>query len=223
MLIRNSDLVSELPRLLLVDDHDVIRVGTRALLETEFEIVGEADNATSAIELCRERHPDIVLLDVRLPGGGGAFVAEQLRKLEPDTCIVAFTISVERDDVRAMFRAGVQGYLVKNTPKEDLPAILIQALDGAKPVSKQVAQYLLDIDEEIAESSDLGKLTPREREVVGLIARGLTYRETASNLGMSVKTLETHMSHIFAKLEVASRHQLAARMGPEFHGGDPAI
>jgi len=212
----HDNLIS-LPTLLLVDDHDVIRVGTRSVLAPLFETVGEADNAGSAIELFNERRPDIVLLDVRLPGGGGAFVAEQIRLIDPNACIVAFTVVVERDEVRAMLNAGVNGYLVKNTPKEQLAELLLSALEGSKPVSKQVAGFLLDIDEDIAETSDMSKLTDRERQVVGLIARGKTYQETADDLDISVKTVESHMSHIFSKLGVASRHQLRERVGPDFN------
>jgi DNA-binding NarL/FixJ family response regulator len=205
--------MSDKPRLLLVDDHDVVRIGTRSLLEDRFEVVGEADNAESAIELAQDRLPDIVLLDVRLPGGGGAHVAETLRRIQPDVCILAFTVSVSRDDVRAMLQAGVNGYLTKTTHQELLADLMIGALEGTKPVSKEVAGYLLDIDDESDTDSGLSRLTPREREVVMLIARGHTYREASAELGISVKTLESHMSNIFKKLGVASRHQLAAQFG----------
>ena len=206
--------MSEKPRLLLVDDHDVVRIGTRALLEERFEIVGEADNSESAIELAQDRLPDIVLLDVRLPGGGGVYVAERLRETLPEICIIAFTVSVDRDDVRGMMQSGVNGYLTKTTNEELLADLMIAALDGAKPVSKEVAGYLLDIDDEVESDSKLSRLTPREREVVVLIDRGHTYREASTDLGISVKTLESHMSNIFRKLGVASRHQLAAQLGP---------
>ena len=204
------------PRLLLVDDHDVVRVGTRSLLEERFDVVGEADNVDSAIELANEREPDIVLLDVRLPGGGGAAVVDQVRRTKPDLCIVAFTVSTSRLDVIRMMNAGVDGYLTKSTHSEDLADLLDSALAGDKPVSKEVAAYLLDIDDEIDTGTGIERLTPREREVVNLIARGYTYRETASSLDIKVKTLETHMGHIFKKLGIASRHELAALVGPTF-------
>ncbi len=204
------------PRLLLVDDHDVVRVGTRSLLEERFDVVGEADNVDSAIELANEREPDIVLLDVRLPGGGGAAVVDQVRKTKPDLCIVAFTVSTSRLDVIRMMNAGVDGYLTKSTHSEDLADLLDSALAGDKPVSKEVAAYLLDIDDEIDTGTGIERLTPREREVVNLIARGYTYRETAGSLDIKVKTLETHMGHIFKKLGIASRHELAALVGPTF-------
>jgi DNA-binding NarL/FixJ family response regulator len=208
--------VTSRPRLLLVDDHDVVRVGTRSLLEERFDVVGEADNVDSAIELANEREPDIVLLDVRLPGGGGAAVVDQVRRTKPDLCIVAFTVSTSRLDVIRMMNAGVDGYLTKSTHSEDLADLLDSALAGKKPVSKEVAGYLLDIDDEIDSGTGIEHLTPREREVVNLIARGYTYRETASSLDIKIKTLETHMGHIFKKLGIASRHELAALVGPTF-------
>ena len=203
-------------RLLLVDDHDVVRVGTRALLDERFDIVGEADNVDSAIELAIEREPDILLLDVRLPGGGGAAVIGEIRKTRQAVCVVAFTVSTSRLDVLTLMNAGVDGYLTKTTHSEDLADLLESALAGRKPVSKEVAGYLLDIDDEIDTGTGIERLTPREREVVNLIARGYTYRETARRLEISVKTLETHMSNIFNKLGIASRHELAALVGPTF-------
>jgi DNA-binding NarL/FixJ family response regulator len=131
-------------------------------------------------------------------------------------CIVAFTVSTSRLDVLTMMNAGVDGYLTKTTHSEDLADLLDAALAGRKPVSKEVAGYLLDIDDEIDTGIGVEHLTPREREVVNLIARGYTYRETAQRLQISVKTLETHMAHIFAKLGIASRHELAALVGPTF-------
>jgi len=196
-------------RLLLVDDHDVARAGARHYLEDRFDIVGEADEVDAAIELIGERVPDIVLLDVRLPGGGGAAVIDPVRCIHPEVKFLAFTVSTSREDVARMFRAGVDGYLTKSTLGVDLPDYVEQVAAGGRPISAEVAGYLLDIDESVATGSDIERLTPRERQVVNLIARGYTYRETAAHLAMKVKTLETHMSHIFQKLGVASRHALA--------------
>lgn len=201
-----------LPTLLLVDDHDVVRVGTRAMLESSFSVVGEADNTDSAIELAEERNPAVILLDVHLPGGGGVVVAQRLRKTRPEMCIVAFTVSLKRHDVRTMMSAGVDGYLTKTTRAEELPELLHQAMEGGRPVSPEVAGYFLDIDDEIKVDSVLDPLTPKERQVVHRIARGDSYREASADLGISHKTLESHMGNIFKKLGVASRHQLAARV-----------
>ncbi len=196
-------------RVFLVDDHDVARAGARHYLEDRFEIVGEADNAMDAIEMICDRAPDVVLLDVRLPGGGGASVVEGVRRYDPSIRFLAFTVSAEREDVVRLLRAGVDGYVTKATFGPDLPNLVAAAAAGQRPVSPDVAGYLLDIDEGIAEAAGIEKLTPREREVVSLIARGYTYRETASRMEISVKTLETHMRHIFDKLGVASRHELS--------------
>jgi DNA-binding NarL/FixJ family response regulator len=197
-------------RLMLVDDHDVARAGARHYLEEHFEIVGEADDVEGAIELIGERQPDVVLLDVRLPGGGGAAVIDAIRPADHDVKFLAFTVSTSRDDVARLFHAGVDGYLTKATLGVELADAVEQVAAGGRPISPEVAGYLLDIDESIDGGSGIERLTPRERQVVNLIARGHTYRETASRLDMSVKTLETHMSHIFAKLGVASRHELTA-------------
>lgn len=212
--------MNDLPTILLVDDHDVVRAGTKTLLEDQFCVVGEADDVRGAIELAEERNPDIVLLDVRLPGGGGVTVAEALARSRPNMCVVAFSVSSNGDDVRAMLNAGVDGYLTKSTHQEDLPSLLLSALHGARPVSKEIAGYLLDIADQIVDDPGLSQLTVRERQVVDLIARGYSYRESAADLGISTKTVESHMSHIFKKLGVASRHQLTARFGDVFVNPD---
>ena len=202
--------MSEPTRVFLVDDHDVARAGARHYLQGRFEIVGEADNAGDAIDLICEREPDLVLLDVRLPGGGGASVVDAVRGCKPDIRFLAFTVSTSRDDVIRLLQAGVDGYVTKATFGSELPDLVEMAASGARPISPDVAGYLLDIDEDIVTASGIEKLTPRERQVVRLIARGYTYRETSDRLDISVKTLETHMHHIFNKLGIASRHELSA-------------
>ena len=196
-------------RVFLVDDHDVARAGARHYLEDRFDIVGEADNAIDAAEMISNRKPDLVLLDVRLPGGGGAYVVEQVRRTDQSVRFLAFTVSADRHDVLRLLQAGVDGYVTKATFGPDLPDLIEAAASGQRPVSADVAGYLLDIDEDIIEAAGIEKLTPRERDVVNLIARGYTYRETATRMEISVKTLETHMRHIFDKLGVASRHELS--------------
>lgn len=203
-------MTQDRPRVLLVDDHDTTRAGTRHYLTGRFDVVGEADNVDSAIELIRERVPDLVVLDVRLPGGGGAAVVEAVQRDLPDIKFMAFTVSTSRDDVRRLLNLGIDGYVTKGTFGEELPDLVEAALAGERPISRDVAAYLLDIDEDIADTCEIQRLTPREREVVYLIARGYSYRETASRLDIAVKTLESHMKQIFGKLGVASRHQLAA-------------
>jgi DNA-binding NarL/FixJ family response regulator len=198
------------PRVFIVDDHDFAREGVKVFLGGDFRIVGEADNTQDAIELIREREPDLAVVDVRLPGGGGEVVVTEVRKTHPDIKFLALSASTSRSDVAKLLDAGVDGYMTKATVGVDLPGFVNDALDGQLPISADVAGYMLDIDEGTADRSGLERLTAREREVVLLIARGYTYREVAASLGIAVKTLESHMHNIFRKLEVASRHELAA-------------
>lgn len=197
-------------RIFIVEDEHLTRVGTRTILEDEYDIVGEADNVTDAIEMIRNRKPDLVILDIRIREGSGAEVLKQVRKTDPDIVFLAITVSTSRHDVARLFREGVDGYLTKQAIGPDLPNLVAAALHGERPISRQVAGFLLDIDEDVDDSSGIAKLTPRERQVVVLIARGFTYRETAAELGIAVKTLENHIHRIFEKLGVASRHELSA-------------
>jgi DNA-binding NarL/FixJ family response regulator len=197
------------PRIFLVEDHPLMVAGLHGQLEERFEVVGSASEVSAAVDLILERRPDLVLLDVHLPGGGGAAVIERVRPRLPDVRFLAFTVSTSAEDVVRLFRAGVDGYVVKNTEGHDLVEQIERALAGERPVSRQVAGHLLDIDDAVPTGTGIETLTPREREVVTLIARGYSYREVAAELGISPKTLETHMRHVFDKLGVASRSQVA--------------
>jgi DNA-binding NarL/FixJ family response regulator len=197
-------------RIFLVDDHDVVRAGIKAVLGNRFDVVGEAADVSSAVEGILATRPELVVLDVKLPGGGGAEVIARVDAVIPDVKYMALTVVTSRDDVVQMMQAGVDGYITKTTASTELPDLVEQTVEGLRPVSPDVAGFLLDIDEDIAAGSSIERLTPREREVVNLIARGYSYRETAGRLSISVKTLESHMGHIFEKLSVASRHELAA-------------
>jgi DNA-binding NarL/FixJ family response regulator len=197
-------------RIFLVDDHDVVRAGIKAALGNRFDVVGEAADVSSAVEGIIARRPELVVLDVKLPGGGGAEVIARVDAVIPGVKYMALTVVTSRDDVVQMMQAGVDGYITKTTASTELPDLVEQTVEGLRPVSPDVAGFLLDIDEDIAAGSSIERLTPREREVVNLIARGYSYRETAARLSISVKTLESHMGHIFEKLSVASRHELAA-------------
>lgn len=182
----------------------------RAILDDSFDIVGEAGDVAGAVSGILETDPELVVLDVKLPGGGGSKVIADVRAVKPDVKFIALTVSTSREDVAQMMQAGVDGYVTKSTMGGDLPDLVLQAAVGRKPVSADVAGYLLDIDEGIGTSAPITRLTPKEREVVNLIARGYTYREAAERLYITVKTLEKHMGSIFGKLSVASRHELAA-------------
>ena len=189
----------------LVEDHPLTLLGLQKHLEERFEIVGAASEAAPAIEMILERRPDIVLLDVHFPGGGGAAVVEGVKSRAPEVKFLAFTVSTSAEDVVRLFKAGVDGYVVKTTEGFELDEQIELALAGGRPVSRFVAGHLLKIDDVAATTSELEDLTPREREVVTLIARGYKYREVSEQLGISQKTLETHMKNVFDKLGVSSR------------------
>lgn len=193
----------------LVDDHAIARAGTRALLEG-FEIVGEASDAATGIKGILETRPDIALIDVHMDERrDGASVVEAVKAVDPNIICVALSVSQSRGDVAALFAAGVDGYLTKRVSHAELSHALGEAIAGGNPVSPDVAQYMLEIDDVANQLELIDRLTPREREVVISIAQGYTYRQASSKLGMKVKTLESHMSHIFEKLEVATRAELS--------------
>lgn len=195
-------------RIFLVEDHPLMLFGIEKSLEDRYDLVGAATEVKPAVEMILERKPDLVLLDVQIPGGGGAAVIEAVKKRDEDIKFLAFTVSTNAEDVKRLFKAGVDGYVVKKTDGYELEEQIDQVLTGGRPVSRYVAHYLLEIDDIAAANSELESLTEKEREVVTLIARGFKYREAAAELDMSIKTLETHMKHIFDKLGVASRYEL---------------
>jgi DNA-binding NarL/FixJ family response regulator len=195
--------------LVLVDDHEIVRAGATKFLADRFDIAGEAGDVAEAIELISTLDPDGALVDVRLPSGMGDEVVCAAKKAGVGTRFLALSVSAERADVVRMLRAGVDGYLLKSTLGDELPDLVEEMLDGGRPVSPQIAGFMLDIDETAESSPDIENLTSREREVVRFIARGYSYRRTATAMFVSPKTIEAHMSHIFKKLGVASRHELS--------------
>lgn len=208
-MAQQSDDVAK-PRIFVVEDHPVVRRGIESLIGSEYDLVGSADEVSAAIELIKERRPDLVLLDVHIEGGGGAAVVNAVRPVHPDVKFLVLSVSTSREDVLRMFQTGIHGYIVKTSDEQFLLGAIEQTLAGARPISREVAGHLLGIDEAVPEASGIERLTPKEREVTTLIARGYTYREVASSLGrpISIKTLESHIAHIFEKLGVASRHEL---------------
>jgi DNA-binding NarL/FixJ family response regulator len=199
------------PRIVLVDDHEILRAGAAKYLADEFEVVGEADDVLAAVEVIIATEPDGVLLDVHLPSGSGADVVRAVRAANVDCRFVCLSVSADRSDVIKMLQAGVDGYLVKTTLGDRLSDLVSEALEGSMPVSPQIAGFLLDIDDVVVNEPGIEQLSRREREVAEYIARGYSYRRTADAMFVSVKTVETHMSHIFEKLGVASRHELAVK------------
>jgi len=195
----------------VVDDHEIVRAGASKFLAERFEVVGEAGDVVEAVKVITALAPDIALIDVNLPSGTGADVVLAINRSGMTTKFLALSVSAARVDVAMMLDAGVDGYLLKGSVGETLPELVQEALDGGRPISPQIAGYMLDIDENAEEASDIENLTGRERDVVRFIARGYTYRQTATALFLSPKTIEAHMSHIFQKLGIASRYELSAQ------------
>jgi DNA-binding NarL/FixJ family response regulator len=194
----------------LVDDHELDRAGMRSLIGDHFEVVGEADNVDSAIEMIGERQPDVVLLDVHLPGGGGRRVAAAVTAAHPGVAILALSISEDPEDVGGVIAAGALGYLLKTVSQDRLLEAIQLTAEGRPYFSPALAGHVLrklpDVD---GVGDDIKSLTAREGEVLRLIARGYTYRQIGERLFISARTVETHVAHVLRKLHVANRHQLA--------------
>jgi DNA-binding NarL/FixJ family response regulator len=202
-------------RVFLVDDHKLFLSGVRAELADRVDIVGEATDVESAVEGIRASRPDVVLLDVHLPGGGGKTVIESVRHHEPDSAVVFLALSVSdaAEDVIGVIRAGARGYVTKTISADDLADAVARVQDGDAVFSPRLAGFVLDafagdVRPGTALDPELDLLTPREREVLRLIARGYTYKELARRLAVSVKTVETHVSSVLRKLQLSSRHEL---------------
>jgi DNA-binding NarL/FixJ family response regulator len=203
------------PRVFLVDDHGLFRAGVRAELGDEVQLVGEADDVEPAIELISERRPDVVLLDVHLPGGGGQMVLEAVKADHPEVKFLALSVSDAPEDVIAVIRAGARGYVTKTISGPELIDAVRRVAAGDAVFSPKLAGFVLDaFASQPADLSpvtfdpELDQLSAREREVLRLIARGYTYKELARELSISVKTVESHVSAVLRKLQLSSRHQL---------------
>jgi DNA-binding NarL/FixJ family response regulator len=202
----------------IVDDHSIFRSGLRADLGEGIRVVGEADAVDSAVETVAALRPDVVLLDVHLPGGGGGGGAEVARRaapLAPATRFLALSVSDSAEDVVAVIRAGARGYITKGSSGAEVTKAVHAVAGGDAVFSPRLAGFVLDAfgaaSGEQAESVDeLDRLTAREREVMRLIARGYAYKEVAGELFISVKTVETHVSAVLRKLQLSSRHELTA-------------
>lgn len=198
-------------RLFIVDDHDLFRAGVRAGLPPEIEVVGEAADAEAAIELILERKPDVVLLDVHLPGGGGQQVVRQVKGKHPDIAFLALSASDAATDVVSVVRAGARGYVTKTISSPELATAIHRVAAGDVVFSPRLAGFVLDAFSAIPVGDidpELDQLTDREREVLQFIARGYTYRETGEALFISVKTVETHVSSVLRKLQLSNRSEL---------------
>jgi DNA-binding NarL/FixJ family response regulator len=190
----------------------MFRAGVRAELGDRVELVGEAGDPASAIAAIRAHRPDVVLLDVHMPDGGGLAVLQAIGGDVPETRFLALSVSDAAEDVIAVIRAGAKGYVTKTISADDLADAIRRVADGDAVFSPRLAGFVLDAfrDAPVAPSIDaeLDQLTPREREVMRLLARGYAYKEIASELFISIKTVETHASNVLRKLQLSSRHQL---------------
>jgi DNA-binding NarL/FixJ family response regulator len=198
-------------KVLLVDDHALFRSGVRSELEGHVDLVGEAGSVREAIEQVGLLEPEVVLLDVHLPDGNGAQVIEAA----PGPKYLALSVSDAPDDVIAVIRAGARGYVTKTIGGDELVAAITTISEGDAVFSPRLAGFVLDAfasapepQREPVDDSDLDQLTPREKEVLQHIARGYLYKEIALRLGISVKTVEAHVSAVLRKLQLSTRHEL---------------
>ena len=205
------------PRVVLVDDHGMFRAGVRAEIGAEVDIVGEAATVAEAVAAIAHARPDVVLLDVHLPDGGGPAVVAAVLPGAPDTRFLALSVSDAAEDVISVIRAGARGYVTKTISGPDLVDAIRRVADGDVVFSPRLAGFVLDAFRDGADTAgatsrpvdpELDQLTPREQEVLRLLARGYSYREIGAELFISIKTVETHASNVLRKLQLSSRHQL---------------
>jgi DNA-binding NarL/FixJ family response regulator len=196
----------------LVDDHRLFLAGVKAELSEEFVIVGSAYDVDSAIEEIRGLNPDVVLIDVHMPDGGGIAVVEGVVETNPDVKFLALSVSDQAEDVIAMIRAGARGYVTKTIEPAEL-ADAVRRIDAGDAVfSPRLAGFVLDAFAGAMpsdEDPELDQLTTREKDVLRLIARGFAYKQVARKLNISIKTVETHVSSVLRKLQLSNRHELA--------------
>ena len=204
--------MSEKPRVFLVDDHRLVLSGVRAELGDEVEVVGEASEVEAAIEMIAERAPDVVLLDVHMPGGGGRAVIEAIGATHPEVKFLALSVSDAAEDVIAVIRAGARGYVTKTISGPELVEAVKRVAEGDAVFSPRLAGFVLDAfaaDFRGPVDPELDQLTVREKEVLRHLARGYSYKEIARQLSISIKTVETHASAVLRKLQLTNRHQLS--------------
>lgn len=217
----------------IVDDHEVFRAGVITILGDRFDVVGQAADVEGSVAMITQTRPDVVLLDVHVPGGeggGGAEIILKSRKASPDSAFLALSVSDSAQDVGSVIRAGALGYVTKTISRMDLISAIHQVAQGYTVFSPKLAGFVLSMFQAGAASAgdpgssngtanvgsthraeyddELNQLTPREREVMRLIARGYTYREVAAKLFISIKTVETHASRVLRKLQLSNRAEL---------------
>lgn len=196
----------------LVDDHRLFLSGVKAELDEKFRIVGAAYDVDTAIEQIRGYDPDVVLIDVHMPDGGGIAVVEGVTETNPDVKFLALSVSDQAEDVIAMIRAGARGYVTKTIEPDELSEAIERIHAGDAVFSPRLAGFVLDAFAGAIPSDvdpELDQLTSREKDVLRLIARGFAYKQVARKLNISIKTVETHVSSVLRKLQLSNRHELA--------------
>jgi DNA-binding NarL/FixJ family response regulator len=198
----------------IVDDHSLFRAGVRSELDGLVEVLGDAATVEEAVECVVRLEPDVVLLDVHMPGGGGLEVLRQVSEKRPAQRFLALSVSDAPEDVIAIIRAGARGYVTKTISGDELADAVRRIAEGDAVFSPRLAGFVLDAFASVAgpvEVSDpeLEQLTAREREVLRHIARGYLYKEIAARLNISTKTVEAHVSAVLRKLQLSSRHELS--------------
>ncbi len=203
------------PRVVIVDDHELFRAGVRSRLDAHMEVVGEAGTVEQAVSAIRAERPDVVLLDVHMPGGGGLAVLTAVAKELPGVRCLALSVSDAPEDVIELVQAGARGYVTKSIGAEELADAVQRVAQGDAVFSPRLAGFVLDafaaggLHEPPPVDPELAQLTMREREVLHHIARGYLYKEVGQELGISTKTVETHVSAVLRKLQLSNRHQLS--------------
>jgi DNA-binding NarL/FixJ family response regulator len=204
--------VSAPPRVVIVDDHDLFRSGVHAELKDRVAVVGDAGTVSEAIEVIAREQPDVVLLDVHMPDGGGVEVIRRVTAAQLGVRFLALSVSDAAEDVIAVIRAGARGYVTKSISGSELAEAVRRVAGGDAVFSPRLAGFVLDAfagEAPSGEDPELDQLTPREREVLRHIARGYMYKEIAQRLGISAKTVEAHVSAVLRKLQLSSRHELS--------------
>ena len=196
----------------LVDDHELFLSGVRTELARNFTVAGSATDVDEAVDGIRATRPDVVLVDVHMPGGGGLVVVRSIAETNPEIRFLALSVSDAPEDVIGMIRAGARGYVTKTVTPDDLVTAVRRVAGGDAVFSPQLAGFVLDAFSQatlVEDDPDLNRLTPREREVLRQIARGYSYKQVASRLTISTKTVETHVSSVLRKLQLSNRYELA--------------
>jgi DNA-binding NarL/FixJ family response regulator len=208
-----ADTTPERPlRVFVVDDHQIFRAGVRSELSGTCEIIGEAGAPAEAVTMILESKPDVVLLDVHLPQGGGVAVLDGLREADAAPPVLALSVSDAADDVVPMIRAGALGYVTKTISTEELVQALQTVAVGDAYFSPRLAAFVLQAfstpQAERPDEPGLEALTPREREVLHHLARGYAYKQIGMRLGISARTVESHVGAVLRKLQLNSRHEV---------------